>query len=213
MALTLTVDPHTPDDRSLILAAEVVKAGGVLVYPTETLYGIGANAWDAQAIRKVDILKQRPDQKPSLVLVESHERMLTLVASVNAKAEKLIAEFWPGPLTLVFPASKAVPLALSKGSGTVGIRIPSSVLCRRLLQLAGCPISSSSANRPGEPPGTTIQQISASFPTGVDLYLDAGKIAGNLSSTVVDVSGPTPRIIRQGAITLERLQSVIPGIQ
>jgi L-threonylcarbamoyladenylate synthase len=213
MALTLTINPHKPDDRSLVLAAEVVQAGGVLVYPTETLYGIGANALDARAIRKVDHLKERGDQKTSLVLVESHERMLSLVASVNAVAEKLIAAFWPGPLTLVFPASKSIPIALSKGLGTVGIRIPASLLCRRLLQLCGCPITSSSANRPGEPPGRTIEEIHSSFPTGIDLYLDAGELPASLPSTVVDVSGGAPRIIRQGAVSLERLQSVIPGIR
>jgi L-threonylcarbamoyladenylate synthase len=213
MALTLTIDPHKPEDRTLLLAAEIVQAGGVLVYPTETLYGIGANAWDAGAIQKVDRLKQRSEGKQSLVLVESHERMLSLVASVTATAEQLISTFWPGPLTLVFPAAKTVPSALTKGLGTIGIRIPASALCRRLLQLSGCPITSSSANLPGIPPGKTIEEIRSSFPTGVDLYLDAGEIAGIVPSTVVDVTGSVPRIIRQGAIGLDRLRAVIPEIQ
>ena len=212
MALTLSVDPNKPEDRTLLLAAEVVRAGGVLVYPTETLYGIGANAWDADAIRKVDVLKERAEQKPSLVLVENHERLLTLVASVSEIAERLMASFWPGPLTLVFAASKAVPSALTKGLGTVGIRIPSSILCRRLLEISGCPLISSSANRPGERPGRTIEEIRKSFPTGVDLYLDAGEFADNLPSTVVDVTGAQPRVIRKGAITLEQLQAIIPEL-
>jgi L-threonylcarbamoyladenylate synthase len=213
MALTLAVNPDEPVDRPLLLAAEVVRAGGVVVYPTETLYGIGANAWDVDAIRRVETLKGRTEAKPVLVLINSRERLSSLIASSTLVGEKLIEAFWPGPLTLVFASSKQVPSILTKGTGTIGIRIPSSPLCLRFLELCDAPLTSTSANRSGFPSLRSVKDIRREFPTGVDLFLDAGELPQRLPSTVVDVTGDTAQVLRLGAVSIEQLRAVVPEIR
>src|SRR5512143_317871 len=125
MALTLTVDPKNPEDKPLILAAEVIQAGGIIVYPTETLYGIGCNAMHRRALQRVQDLKRRSEPKPILVLVRSKEDLKPLVQDVPETAEALMNAFWPGPLTIVLRASDSVLPALTQGKGTIGVRIPS----------------------------------------------------------------------------------------
>lgn len=213
MALTLQVSPLQPEDKPLVLAAEVIQAGGVIVYPTETLYGIGANAWDGAAIAKVRALKQRTEQKPILVIARSDDQIRLLTDHPGDEAHQLMAAFWPGPLTLVFKASKEVPDLLSRGLGTIGVRIPSSPLCLRLLDLCGCPLTSTSANLTGKPPGATIDDIRREIPRGVDLYLDGGVLPPSAPSTVVDVTVSPPRVLREGAVSLDRLRAVMPAIQ
>jgi L-threonylcarbamoyladenylate synthase len=212
MALTLNISPANPEDKPLVLAAEVIQAGGVIVYPTETLYGIGANAWDGTAIAKVRAIKQRTDQKPILVVIHSRDQLRSLAATVNENARLLMDHFWPGPLTLVFPASRQVPDMLSRGTGTIGVRIPSSPLCLRLLTLCGCPLTSTSANLSGQPSAQDVREIRRAIPKGIDLILDAGLLPHTLPSTVVDVTVSPPRIIRIGAIEASRLRDVIPTI-
>jgi L-threonylcarbamoyladenylate synthase len=213
MALTLSVNPDEPVDRPLLLAAEVVRAGGVVVYPTETLYGIGANAWDVDAIRRVETLKGRTEAKPVLVLINSRERLSSLIASTTPVGEKLMEAFWPGPLTLVFASSKQVPSILSKGTGTIGVRIPSSPLCLRFLALCDAPLTSTSANRSGFPSLRSVKDIRREFPTGVDLFLDGGELPQRPPSTVVDVTGDIPLVLRLGAVTLEQLREIVPDIR
>src|SRR5512135_891774 len=155
MSLCLTVDPENPEDRPLVLAAEVVQAGGLIVYPTDTLYGIGANAWNAGAVLRVQHVKQRVEKKPILVLIASLESLHGLTEEISPAAQQLMDTFWPGPLTLVFKASVLLPPDLTSGTGTIGVRLPSSRLCARLLELCGSPLTSTSANLSGEPvPGS-----------------------------------------------------------
>lgn len=213
MALTLEVDREHPADRPLVLAAEVIQAGGVIVYPTETVYGIGSNAWDGTAIAKVRALKRRTDQKPILVIVGSREQLVTVVDGITPIAERCMDAFWPGPLTLVFKASHRVPDLLSRGTGTIGVRIPSSPVCLRLLELAGCPLTSTSANLSGMPTLHTVQEIRKTIPLGIDLVLDAGSLPPSEPSTVLDVTGTRPRLLRAGAVTEERLRDVIPALE
>ena len=213
MALTLAVDRERPADRPLVLAAEVIQAGGVIVYPTETVYGIGANAWDGSAIAKVRALKHRTDQKPILVIVRSQDQLAALVDGISPLARQCMDAFWPGPLTLVFKASGRVPDLLSRGTGTIGIRIPSSPVCLRLLELAGCPLTSTSANISGQPTLQTAADIRKAIPIGIDLVLDAGVLPPSDPSTVLDVSGPETRLIRAGAVSEARLRDVIPSLQ
>ena len=213
MALTLAVDRERPADRPLVLAAEVIQAGGVIVYPTETVYGIGANAWDGSAIAKVRALKHRTDQKPILVIVHSQDQLAALVDGISPLARQCMDAFWPGPLTLVFKASGRVPDLLSRGTGTIGIRIPSSPVCLRLLELAGCPLTSTSANISGQPTLQTAADIRKAIPIGIDLVLDAGVLPPSDPSTVLDVSGLEPRLIRAGAVSEGRLREVIPSLR
>jgi len=212
MSLVLKVDAAQPEDKPMVLAAEVIQAGGVIVYPTETLYGIGANAWDGAAIAKVRAIKQREGRKPILVIVKDEQQLAMLTNEISDEARKLIARFWPGPLTLVFKATREVPDLLSHGSGTIGVRIPSSPFCLRLLALCGCPLTSTSANISGGPSLHTVKEIRRAIPRGVDLFLDAGDLHPALPSTVLDVTVSPPLILRAGAVSSASLQQVIPEI-
>lgn len=210
MSQVVTIDPGNPDEVILQRAAQVVRSGGLIVYPTETLYGIGADATNPGAIKRVSEAKKRTEQKPVLVLVDSVEMMSPLVEAVPLAARILMQGFWPGPLTIVFSASDRVPTEITRGSKNIGIRIPSSRLCLRLLAHLRTPLTSTSANLSGEPPVRAVQEIHKDL-TGIDLYLDAGELPESLPSTVVDVSGLAPRLLRHGAIPVEQIQQVLPG--
>lgn len=210
MALTMAVSLVRPEDKPLVLAAEVIQAGGVIVYPTETLYGIGSNAWDGSAIAKIRALKYRTEQKPILVIARSQEQVRLLAEEISPLAQRFIDAFWPGPLTLVFKASNQVPDLLSRGTGTIGVRVPSSAVCLRLLELAGCPLTSSSANLSGQPPLMTVGEIQRAIPKGIDLFLDGGQLPPSRPSTVLDVTGDVARILRKGAISEGRLRVIDP---
>jgi L-threonylcarbamoyladenylate synthase len=212
MSLVLKVDAARPEDKPMVLAAEVIQAGGVIVYPTETLYGIGANAWDGTAIAKVRAIKQREGQKPILVIIKDEAQLASLTNEISDEARALISRFWPGPLTLVFRATKQVPDLLSQGSGTIGVRIPSSRFCLRLLTLCGCPLTSTSANLSGGPALHAVPDIRRAIPRGVDLFLDAGELRPTLPSTVLDVTVSPPRVLRGGAIPITDLREVLPAI-
>jgi L-threonylcarbamoyladenylate synthase len=213
MALRVTVDQHHPDDRSLVLAAEVVQAGGVIVYPTETLYGIGADALNPSAVAKVHVAKGREPGKPMLVLVPDIESLKPLVAELSPVAIALMNSCWPGPLTIVFPVSSRVPGEVLGGGKSVGIRVPSSKLCLRLLRLAGTPLVSTSANSPGAPPLRSVDAIQKIMGQGVDLFLDAGELPERKPSTVVDVTETPPRLLRAGAIETSRIRAVVPELK
>ena len=211
MSEVLAVDRDNPDDSILKHAADVVKGGGLIVYPTETLYGIGADVTNPLIVGRINQVKRRADTKPILMIVNSLEMMSPYVDSISPDARSLMDKFWPGPLTLVFKASRSVPPEITRDTGTVGVRIPSSRICLRLLEHTGVPLTSTSANRAGEKPAHTIQEIQKGL-TGIDLYLDAGKLPESQPSTVVDMSGATPRVLRSGAIDNGRLRQLLPGI-
>ena len=210
MSAVVAVDLNNPDEHVLQRAAQLVRSGGMIVYPTETLYGIGADATNPGAVKRVTEAKKRTERKPILVLVDSVEMMSPLVEAVPLAARILIQGYWPGPLTLVFNASDRVPAELTQGGKTIGIRIPSSRLCLRLLAHLRTPLTSTSANVSGGTPARTVDRIQNEL-AGVDLYLDAGELPESLPSTVVDVSGRSPRLLRNGAIPAEQIQQVLPG--
>lgn len=212
MALRLNIDTHSPSDRTLVLAAEVIQAGGVIVYPTDTLYGLGANAWNAGAAARVAGIKKRPEDKPVLVLVHSAGAALGLTDEVTDAARALIASLWPGPLTLVFRCGTHVPPSVTGNSGKIGVRVPASRTCVRLSELSGCPLISTSANISGEPAQGSVQEIERSLGPGVDLFIDGGILPASLPSTIVDVSDPVPRLVREGAIAYDDLKHIVPTI-
>ncbi len=212
MALRISIDLEHPEDRPLVLAAEVIQAGGVIVYPTDTLYGIGADALNPSAGNRVHAAKQRKDRKPLLVLVPDGESVSLVCREITPSARVLMEAFWPGPLTLVLPASREVPGEVTQETGTVGVRIPSSTLCMRLLRLAGTPIVSTSANLSGEAPYQSMDEIENALRPFVDLMLDAGNLRESKPSTVVDAITDVPRLLREGAIPAATLRSVLPNL-
>ena len=213
MALHLTVDPKKPPDQALVLAAEVIQAGGVIVYPTETLYGIGANAWNSGAVSRVQEIKHRSHPKPILVVVDSAASAGGVTQEISPLARRFMERFWPGPLTLVLRASVMLPATLTLGRGTIGVRVPSNPLCLRLLTLCGCPLTSTSANLSGEKTPSTPQEIERKLGPGIDLYLNAGPLMESAPSTVLDVTGERPRLLREGAISLAQLSTISSSIE
>ncbi|HXG00866.1 MAG TPA: L-threonylcarbamoyladenylate synthase [Bacteroidota bacterium] len=194
-------------------ASNVIQGGGVIVYPTETLYGIGADALNATAVQKVLAAKKRKDDKPLLAIVHSREMLCRIAASIPETAERLMEAFWPGPLTLIFVASADVPKELTQSTGTIGVRIPSHRFCLDLAERCGCPITSTSANISGEPVHRTIEEIRQALNEGIDLFVDAGTLPESKPSTVVSVVHDPPRLLREGVIDLDRLRTVLPTIQ
>lgn len=213
MSLVLPIDLRNPGRDALEQAAAVVRRGGVIVYPTETVYGIGADAGNAEAVARVVKAKRRTDGKPILVLVPSRALLQSLVREVSADAERLMSVFWPGPLTLVFRAANGIPPEITGGGGTIGIRVPSSLLCLRLLEIAGCPLTSTSANLSGASVARSVGEIARTLGEGVECYLDGGELPERKTSTILDVASDVPVLLREGAIPVAELRKVIPGLQ
>ncbi len=209
MARILPVDAQKPDLASLEEASRVLAAGGVLAYPTETLYGLGVDAFREDALEKLFALKGRPDGMPVSVLVRDPAMMLEVVREVPDAARALLDAFLPGPLTLVLPARAGLPERVTAGSGKVGVRISPHPVAASLFRVYPRPITSTSANPSGLPAARTAAEVAAYFPAGLDLVLDGGPAAAGVGSTVVDLAGPRPRILREGAISREEIGRVV----
>jgi L-threonylcarbamoyladenylate synthase len=212
MTVILPIDLLAPAGEVLRRAADTVCSGGLIVYPTETVYGLGADALSNDAVRRVAAAKGRGGKKPILVIVHSRGAMEPLVKGISQAAESLMAAFWPGPVTLVFRAGKVLPEGITGGTGTVGIRIPSSVVCRRLVEMVGGPVTSTSANVSGRTVPGTVAEIEAALGPRVDLFLDGGALPPGPPSSVVDVSTDPPVLLREGALPAHRLRSVVPAL-
>ena len=196
------VDARHPDGPGLDAAAAVLEAGGTVAFPTESFYGLGADALDPEAVARVFRIKGRAESRPVLVLVDSVERALSLVAGAGTEVRALMARHWPGPLTLVLPAGPTVPSAITAGTGTVGVRVPGHPVTLALLRAAGRALTGTSANRSGEPPPSCADEVARQLPGLVDVILDGGPTAGGAGSTVADCTVWPPRILRQGPVRL-----------
>ncbi len=184
----------------------MIRSGGVLLYPTDTVYGLGCDAFNGAAIQRVFEIKGRPDDKPVLLLVHDRAMIDTLVAEFPPIATKLAEKFWPGPLTIIFRSKPDVHQLLTGGAGKVGVRIPDNDFCRRLLEETGLPIVSTSANISGTEGPQDIARLRSLFADQVDLVVDGGVPASNMPSTVVDVSDGALRIVREGVIPVESVR-------
>lgn len=191
-------------------AAEVIRRGGIVAYPTETFYGLGALARDAGAVDRLARAKGRPDGKP-LPLLAADRSQVEEVAVLGEAALRLADAFWPGPLTLVVPARPGLPDAIAGGTGTVGIRVPGSEVARALARLAGGAIVSTSANRSGEPPPAAPGELDPALAARLDLVLDGGRAPGGLPSTVVAVEGEGVRLVRDGAVPFGAVRAALRG--
>lgn len=198
----LRVDAAVPDAGVLAEAARVLRRGGLVAFPTESFYGLGAAALDPTAVRRVFEVKGRPASMPLLVLVDSRAMVARVAAEVSERAHDLMDRYWPGALTLVLRAAPGVPAEITAGTGTVGVRLPAHPVARALVEAFGAPVTAPSANPSGAAPPTTAAAVLEAFGGALDLVLDGGPTPGGAPSTVLDVTVDPPRVIRRGAITL-----------
>lgn len=184
-----------------------------MAFPTETVYGLGANAFDASAVNRIFLAKGRPADNPLIVHIADYATLPQVVSRVSPPAERLMQAFWPGPLSIVMPKSEQVPAIVTAGLDTVAVRWPNHPLAEKLIRLAGLPIAAPSANRSGRPSPTLAEHVASDLGDKVDLILDAGMAAIGLESTVIDVSGDEPILLRPGAVTLEDLEQILGPIK
>jgi len=196
--------------REVRRAAEVLRAGGIVAYPTETFYGLGALASSLAALARLTSAKLRPAGKPLPVLVSGREMLAGLVARLDPLASALADRFWPGPLTLVLPAAPGLAPEIAAG-GTVGLRVPGSEVARDLSRLAGGPITSTSANPSGGPPPVRPSDLAPELAARIDAVLDGGETLGGLPSTVVAVEEGQVRLLRAGAVPWEAVLAAARG--
>ena len=196
-----------PTEENLLRAAELIKRGELVAFPTETVYGLGANGLNVEACRKIFAAKGRPSDKPLSLHVASLE-MVERVAKISSTAEKLFAAFCPGALTIILPKNKIVPDFVTCGRSSVGIRIPANDVALRLIKLSGCPIAAPSANLSGKTPPKTAQEVFSNLSGKIQLILDGGQCEFGISSTIIDLTESAPKILRHGAIPAEKLLEV-----
>ena len=201
----LSVDTESPEQDTIGKAAASMKKGGLVVFPTSSFYGLGTEAFNAEAVDKVFRVKNRDPQKPVLILVASLADVATLVRSIPKTAMRLMEAFWPGGLTLVFHAADLLPSNLTGYTGKIGIRLASHPVASALITAMGDPITGTSANLSGKSSCTTVAEIDRYIKDQADLVLDAGKLAGGKGSTVVDVTQDPPKILREGAVGAEKV--------
>lgn len=194
------VDAAAPDPGVIQQAARILRAGGLVAFPTETFYGLGAAGLDAAAAQRVFEVKGRPASMPLLLLVDSGAMAESVAAETPPRARELMERHWPGALTLVLRAAPRVPLAVTGGTGTVGVRVPAHAVARALVRALGEPVTAPSANPTGAPPPVTAADVLARLGGAIDLILDGGATPGGAPSTVLDVTVDPPRVIRQGAV-------------
>lgn len=206
--LVLRVDAENPDPKVMRRAGDSIRQGDLVAFPTETVYGLAADAFNEQAVKRVFEVKGRPADNPLPVQIASQDDVLTLAADVPDVARALMRAFLPGPLTVILRASGAVSEIITAGTGKVGIRMPDHPVALGLIRAAGTPIVAPSANTSGEPPPTTAQEVLAYLDGKIEILLDAGPTKLRIASTVVDVTESPPRILREGAITQEMLGGI-----
>ena len=198
-----------PETEIVSEAVRVIQQGGVVVFPTRSLYGLAADAWNVQAARRIFEIKRRPPKKPLLVLIKSREDALLLAEDIPAAATCLMDHFWPGKITIVLRAKPSVHKALTGGTGRIGIRMPGHPVAAALVNALGGPITGTSANLSGKIGCSAISELSPDVAEDADLVLDAGPLAPGNGSTVVDAAFEGVRLLREGALSRVAIQSVL----
>lgn len=205
----IKVDPFNPDAKVIQEAGDILARGGLVAFPTETVYGLGANALDGRAVLRIFEAKGRPSDNPMIVHVADLSQVDDLVENLPAPAQNLIQAFWPGPLTLVLPVSRAVPPEVTAGLPSVAVRMPGHAVALALIKAAGVPLAAPSANLSGRPSPTTAAHVIQDLDGRIDLILDGGPSGVGVESTVLDLTGRVPVILRPGGVTLEVLQVIL----
>lgn len=208
----IKVNPNNIDISRVKKAARVIKGGGLVAFPTETVYGLGADALNDKAVAKIFEAKKRPLGDPLIVHISKKEDLFKLAKEISNTAMELIGKFWPGPLTVVLKKSDIVPYIVTAGLDTVAIRMPANQIALTLIKEAQTPISAPSANLFGRPSPTTSQHVLDDLEGKVDLIIDGGKTDIGLESTVLDLTQDVPSVLRPGGVSMEKLQGVIKTI-
>ena len=202
------INPVLPEGERIAEAVAILKRGGVIAFPTETFYGLGADAGNEEAIKQIFSIKGRDFRNPIPLIVGKKEALADLVEDIPALAETLMTQFWPGPLTLVFKASVRVNPGLTAGTGKIGLRISSHPIATALAQALGGPMTATSANLSGKKECSSAGDVLDQIGGRLDGVIDGGLTAGGLGSTILDVTCDPPRILRHGAISAARLHSI-----
>ena len=209
---TLLLDPIR-DDGALRQAGALLRAGEVVGMPTETVYGLAANALNGAAVAKIFLAKGRPQDNPLIVHIADKEQLSTLARMAPESARKLADAFWPGPLTIILPKAACIPDEVSAGLDTVGIRLPSHPVARALIREAGVPLAAPSANLSGRPSTTTSGHVMEDLGGKIPAIVEGGPCAVGVESTVVSLAGNVPRLLRPGGVSLEQLESVLGSVE
>ncbi len=207
--VVLRVDPEQPDRQAIERAAAVIRRGGLVAFPTETVYGLGADALNPEAVARIFEAKGRPAHDPIIVHVADADGLAGVAREVPAVAGRLAEMFWPGPLTLVVPKAQAVPAVVTAGGETVAVRCPAHNVALALIRAAGTPIAAPSANRFGHTSPTAAQHVLEDLDGRFELLLDGGPTPVGVESTVLDLTGRVPTILRPGGVTREALEAVL----
>jgi len=200
---------NSKDYQKLRYSAEIIKNGGIVVFPTETVYGIGTNGLDKEAVERLYKIKERPLNKPISLLVSDYEMIEKVVKDINELEYKIMKKFFPGPLTIILNKKDIVPDIVTSGGSTVGIRMPEEEITRKLIEYAGVPIAAPSANISGKASGIDLQEIVKEFGDKVDYYIDGGKSKIGIGSTIVKVENNEIKILREGSISKEEIENAI----
>lgn len=195
------INPTAPEPEIIAEAAAMIRRGGVVVFPTRCLYGLGADALDPDAIEKIFKIKRRPADNPIPVLIHCRRQLDSLAARITPAAAAIMQAFWPGRVTLVFEARAALSDRLTAGTGKIGVRLAGHPVAAALVRQVGSPVTATSANLSGRPGCRQVQDLDPPVAGQVDLVLDAGRLEGGVGSTIVDVTEDPPRILREGRVT------------
>jgi len=205
----IKIDPIKIDEEKLKKAAQILKNGGVVAFPTETVYGLGADALRREASKKIYAAKGRPSDNPLIVHVSKEEEVYKLCNNINDNTKALMKKFWPGPLTIILQKKEILPVETTGGLNTVGVRMPNHSVALKLIELSGCPLAAPSANTSGRPSPTRAEHVIEDMLGKIDMIIDAGVVGIGIESTIVDMTEDVPVILRPGAITKEMLEEVL----
>jgi len=209
----IKVDPGCPDPAVIAEAARVLRRGGLVAFPTETVYGLGVNALDGTAVARLFAVKGRPADNPLIIHVAGRDMLFQLAGQVPEKAVLLMDTFWPGPLTLVLPGGKGIPAGVTGGLDTVAVRMPDHPVALALIRAADLPVAAPSANISGRPSPTTAGHVLGDLAGKVEVVLDGGPAGLGVESTVLDLTAPAPLILRPGGVTPESLREVLGTVE
>ena len=205
----IQANPESPSLDVIDKAVRLIQDGELVAFPTDTLYGIGCNAFNLEATEKLFLLKERPFSKPINLLISELNQIKQIVTEISVPAQKLISNFWPGALTIIFPKKKGTLENISGGSDSIGVRMPNYIITLQIIKRTNLPLAVTSANLSGKESSTTAEEVINHFQNKIPMIIDGGKTPLELGSTIVDVSEKKPKILREGYISSDLIDKVL----